>query len=686
MTDFGSEQRQFRRYLDQIRGSRFAIYGVGKRAEALLPLLDGVQVVGFLDRDRTDGTFHQWPVLDLHDLPRLSVQSVFIAAGIAFQEIIFDRIGTFCREHHIALHGFGTDQALDAIYMQGFFRDTERARLTKEDLIREIDRHEVISFDCFDTLLMRRTLEPADVFGVVEARARKRGFELLSFPVHRRRAELSALEHGDHTPCGIYRRLQEMYGWTNDMREEIMQMELAVERAVLLPREEMAACLAYACRQGKRVYVISDMYLSAKTLDALLREHEISGYQKIFVSTEYGCGKTDGLFEAFRSEVHGASYLHIGDHRIADGAAARLAGIDAFVIRSALELFRSSRHHALERVAGTLNDRLLLGLILSRVANDPFCLQADGTFRMKDFGMFAYALFAPVLTAFLAWLLRVCREVPCEAVLFAARDGYLIQKMYDQFAVRQQGKRLPPSIYFYTSRKAAMKSGIHDEETLQETEAQFGSAFVRQVFGVDASEDDWHAMVFHAAKDAQEHFDQYLLRLSISKKKSYVFYDFCSQGTTQYFLEKSGMRGLHGCYFQYYAGARNFHSVRVCSYDKALEMATNPFVSACLVFEVVASSPEYSLEEFTSEGTPIFSDTFCWKNDWSLICEGQRNILQFSDVYLGELYDDAQSISKGFIQCLASLLPEHYADIREALEKLRIGDTVTGKLFPVWRQ
>ena len=38
-----------------------------------------------------------------------------------------------------------------------------------------IDVHDVISFDIFDTLLMRTVLDPTDVFEIVEKRAERHG-------------------------------------------------------------------------------------------------------------------------------------------------------------------------------------------------------------------------------------------------------------------------------------------------------------------------------------------------------------------------------------------------------------------------------------------------------------------------------------------------------------------------------
>lgn len=673
------KRTRFRAYLKELHGQRFAVYGTGVNAKDLLPLLAGENVAGFLDGKRTEGMFHAWPMLALEDLPARGVRQLFLAAQITSAKAICDRIAPFCWAHGIAVRGLCAEGDLLQLSGPGLRGYADDEWLTKEDVLREIDRHEVISFDLFDTLLMRRTLEPTDVFALVAQRARAQGISLPSFSIHRRRAELYVLRHGHHTLAAIYQQLQQMCGWTDAVREKVMRWELDVEREVLLPRQDMVDCLAYACQLGKRVYIITDMYLPSVQLEQFLQAHGIRGFQKILVSGEYGCGKSDGLFDVFRKEVPGASYLHIGDNKVADGLAARLAGIDACVIRSALALLRLSRYHALEDFTGTMNDRMLLGMMLARIANSPFSLREDKTFTIADFGQYAYTFLAPVLMALLVWLLRIAKEVPCEAILFAARDGYLIQQLYDLACQRKEWRGLPPSKYFYTSRKAAIKCGIHDEQTLKRAKEEYGTDRMCQLFGVGEAEG--HEKILAVSAEAQACFRAYLERERLSEDGSYLLYDFCSQGTTQAFLQSAGMTSLTGCFFQYLLGM-NFRALRICAYDEAIDMATNPFFLARMIFEAVNASPQPSLEGYTETGKPVFSSVVQWQNDGTTIREGQQQILRFAERYLG-FYDAQQPISKGWVRQIAVILREQYPAIAKVLEKLRIGDTVDGTLFRI---
>lgn len=81
--------------------------------------------------------------------------------------------------------------------------------------------------------------------------------------------------------------------------------------------------------------------------------------------------------------------------------------------------------------------------------------QASGRYRL--------CFFAPIMTAFLLWILRVIYREKFDEVLFSSRDGYLVYKLYSKMC-RKWDLDLPKGIYFYTSRKLAMLSGFPDEK------------------------------------------------------------------------------------------------------------------------------------------------------------------------------------------------------------------------------
>lgn len=52
---------------------------------------------------------------------------------------------------------------------------------SKEELKKELQQYDAISFDVFDTLIMRRILNPEDIFEMVDARIRIKKIYITDF-------------------------------------------------------------------------------------------------------------------------------------------------------------------------------------------------------------------------------------------------------------------------------------------------------------------------------------------------------------------------------------------------------------------------------------------------------------------------------------------------------------------------
>ena len=83
-------------------------------------------------------------------------------------------------------------------------------------------------------------------------------------------------------------------------------------------------------RLGKRIILISDMYLPKEFIGRILDKNGYFGYDKLYVSCEYGKSKIDGsLFALVRSEQSGR-IVHVGDNARSDIVMAKKNGFDAF--------------------------------------------------------------------------------------------------------------------------------------------------------------------------------------------------------------------------------------------------------------------------------------------------------------------------------------------------------------------
>ena len=120
-----------------------------------------------------------------------------------------------------------------------------------------------------------------------------------------------------------------------------MQSEIQTEREVIIPRKDMVDIFNYCKQSGKKVYIVSDMYMHQKDLEDIINNIGIVGYDKIFVSSEYDTSKPQRLFEVYKKEVVAKSYLHIGDSYACDIEPSAKLNIDSFRLLMSSEIYES---------------------------------------------------------------------------------------------------------------------------------------------------------------------------------------------------------------------------------------------------------------------------------------------------------------------------------------------------------
>ena len=149
--------------------------------------------------------------------------------------------------------------------------------------------------------------------------------------MERQRAEQELLKEGIPNITQIYQRLKENQPClTQENCEELLSKEIQKEYQVLIPRRKMLECMQYCVDKGKRIVLVSDMYLPESYMRKLLSKFNITQYEKLFVSCDYGLTKNSGLFRIVKDYLKEESCLHIGDNVDADGISANKEGLDSF--------------------------------------------------------------------------------------------------------------------------------------------------------------------------------------------------------------------------------------------------------------------------------------------------------------------------------------------------------------------
>ncbi len=322
---------------------------------------------------------------------------------------------------------------------------------------------EVLSLDCFDTLIWRNTHAPTDVFadlalpgGGIEPRtwgetqARKRAW--------------SKHGHRDVKLDTIYRHM--LAGSDEETIAAAMARELEIEANHAFAFAPAVELLRRAKARGLRVVIVSDMYFAEDQLRRHIAlaagEDVLALIDHVFVSCEHGEGKNDGLFNIVMNTlgVTGDRILHVGDNRRADYESAVKHGLHA----AHLLQFDDDAGARLRMEAAT-------ALMLDSQAgiSRPLAQPHRAQIALRSSADPAYALghdvMGPALHAFSLWLKAELDTLSAAAgrpvrPLFVMRDGYLPYRVFDALYPDAGASTVE------ISRFVALRASIADEESL----------------------------------------------------------------------------------------------------------------------------------------------------------------------------------------------------------------------------
>ena len=487
----------------------------------------------------------------------------------------------------------------------------------RETFLDAIRRHSVISFDIFDTLLIRKILYPRDVFALTERKAAAAGYRAEGFAAARARVEdgspLCTLDH-------FYEELADLFSWDPETEDAIKRLELDTERTVTEARCAVLRLLEFALQEGKHVVLTSDMYLPETELRKLLEEKGVRGFEKIFVSCDCRKTKRDGLYTEVAEYAAGmGTVLHIGDDPEADGAAPKIAGIDSMRIPSPLSLAKNSTWSGAVSKASSLMERCLLGTVICRMFADPF--QDPNLWELpiaERMDLLGYNVLGPMITGYLCWLMQKLRAGQYDGVLFFARDGWLPFQYYQRISGVLS---LPPGYYFLTNRRAAFLCCADDEQQTDRI-AEVGKLLgldmeqiLERVYTVapkqqlpreygelDAEYIEKHMPLLHEiAERSRRGYRRYAEQLGLRAGGRCAVVDFVALGTTQRYLSQVLPFFMQGFYFANYAPGREEASI-----EYFLQGENTAFLRNYLDVEAYMSSPDPSLDHISEQGEPVF--------------------------------------------------------------------------------
>ncbi len=321
---------------------------------------------------------------------------------------------------------------------------------------------ELVSFDVFDTVVMRPCTNP-DVMQRRALRAAVASEEDADRLFDARRAAerkaRAAANVGDVTIEEIYSRLAEGGGYDAATLAAAQQAEIDVEMRAAQPRQRLVELLRGAHSRGHRLIAITDTYLPEPTVRKVLDLVGLADVAaEVYVSNAVGARKDTGAL--WRHVIdHEATpverWLHIGDNEVSDLQMASDHGIgwaQAYAPAATAQVQQMGLRSG-ERDTGS--SELIAGLGVVPLLAD------HAVERTADAETFGRCVAGPLAIAFGLWVRKRAAELGIDHLWFVARDGYVLERVHRRLTEFIGGSSVP-STYVLSSRMS-MIGAAHGE-------------------------------------------------------------------------------------------------------------------------------------------------------------------------------------------------------------------------------
>ena len=305
----------------------------------------------------------------------------------------------------------------------------------------DYSKYKLISVDIFDTLLFRAVAKPVDVFEKIwetieERELAKTSMSSLEYMKFRAEMERRARIGAPNREIIIDQIYEQYPDYICDDVNALMQVELEVEKEYCYCNSFVYNWLLDAHRDGVQLCLLSDMYLTKAFIIELLQNNGIdtSIFSEVIVSNEYFCNKQNGelydvLFEKF-SDITKDEILHIGDNYSGDYVQAKNKGVHAFRYNAIPDQLNSVFDY--EKIRHNIPLSQLLSLRKAAMYHNPY---------EDEMEKVAYELGScvtgPVLSLYIAWVVKRLRKLDIHRIYPFMREGYLLGKLLEEEAKNQ---------------------------------------------------------------------------------------------------------------------------------------------------------------------------------------------------------------------------------------------------------
>lgn len=316
-------------------------------------------------------------------------------------------------------------------------------RLAPFFLAKNLLTYDVISFDIFDTLILRPFKAPEDLFVLIGEKLNIIDFLEIRTEAEKLLRKENEVKYGNHevTLEEIYRQIERKTGLNFHVG---MEAEIEAECTVTYANPYMKEVFDILKAQGKTIIAVSDMYLSSEVITRIL---EKNGYfvDELFVSCEYKCNKRSGqLYKQVMSKYGDRKIIHIGDNHTTDFENSQQFGLASEFYRNSYYIGRDC--YKIEGMSDLVGS-VYQGLVYNTLYN--------GLNHFNPYFEYGYVYGGLYGVGFASWIKQQCKQEGIDKILFLARDGYIYKKVFEML-----GTDGIKTEYVYWSRIASIVADI----------------------------------------------------------------------------------------------------------------------------------------------------------------------------------------------------------------------------------
>ena len=289
-----------------------------------------------------------------------------------------------------------------------------------EKYVKQLLDADIISFDVFDTLILRRISSPTDLFYLIQRSLDYIDFKRIRTDIENQLRYERNKATGDYE-VNIHEIWEAIHEYTGIDAKQGIRAEIASEKKICFANPFFLKVVSLLKEEKKKIIICSDMYLGKEYIQEILLHCGYPDFDAIYVSSDYRLSKSDGsLYDLIKKEQgRENTYIHIGDNVHSDVLQAKKHGFQTIPYRNVHSTGKKYRPKDMSSIAAS---------VYSGIVN---CHLHSGLKVYNKYYELGFIYGGLLVAGFCRFIHSFSEAHQIQKLIFLSRDGDIIKKAYE---------------------------------------------------------------------------------------------------------------------------------------------------------------------------------------------------------------------------------------------------------------